>query len=425
MKKKILIRFGDMMLKGKNIGFFIKRVRTHMIAKLKDLNVKYEFTHDRIYISFDQQEENEILRRLKQIQGINSFSVVQVSKPEIDDIVEKAIHVLDTEIKHDLLSIKIETKRADKNFPMTSQEITQTVAGRILKAAQRKFIVDVKSPDETLYIELRKDAAYIYLKSIKGMGGFPYGVAGKGLLMMSGGIDSPVAGYLAMKQGVEIELFHFESTPLTPLESVQKVIDLAKKLSVFTPSGSIKLHLVPFTKTHEEILAQVTDPYIITIMRRMMYRLAESYANRNKIICLINGESIGQVASQTLQGMKAVEAVTKTPILRPVITYDKQEIVNIAKDIETFDVSIRPFNDCCSIYVPKNPATKPRESYALKYERYVNYEELLEQALNQVRTLDITSDFNMDITQLGFTVDEAFNTYFKEKSDEIDHIETK
>ncbi|MDR4969335.1 MAG: tRNA uracil 4-sulfurtransferase ThiI, partial [Acholeplasmataceae bacterium] len=402
------------MLKGKNIGFFIKRVRTHMIAKLKDLNVKYEFTHDRIYISFDQQEENEILRRLKQIQGINSFSVVQVSKPEIDDIVEKAIHVLDTEIKHDLLSIKIETKRADKNFPMTSQEITQTVAGRILKAAQRKFIVDVKSPDETLYIELRKDAAYIYLKSIKGMGGFPYGVAGKGLLMMSGGIDSPVAGYLAMKQGVEIELFHFESTPLTPLESVQKVIDLAKKLSVFTPSGSIKLHLVPFTKTHEEILAQVTDPYIITIMRRMMYRLAESYANRNKIICLINGESIGQVASQTLQGMKAVEAVTKTPILRPVITYDKQEIVNIAKDIETFDVSIRPFNDCCSIYVPKNPATKPRESYALKYERYVNYEELLEQALNQVRTLDITSDFNMDITQLGFTVDEAFNTYFKE-----------
>jgi tRNA uracil 4-sulfurtransferase len=332
---------------------------------------------------------------------------------------------LDSEIKHDLLSIKIETKRADKNFPMTSQEITQTVAGRILKAAQRKFIVDVKHPDETLFIELRKDAAYIYLKSIKGMGGFPFGVAGKGLLMMSGGIDSPVAGYLAMKQGVEVELFHFESTPLTPLESVQKVIDLAKKMSVFTPTGSIKLHLVPFTKTHEEILAQVTDPYIITIMRRMMYRLAETYANRNKIICLINGESIGQVASQTLQGMKAVEAVTVTPILRPVITYDKQEIINIAKEIDTFDVSIRPFNDCCSIYVPKNPATKPRDSYAVKYERYVNYEQLLEEALQNIKTLTVTSDLSLDISQLGFTVEEAMKTYYREKSDEVDHIETK
>jgi len=361
MTKKILIRFGDMMLKGKNIGFFIKRVRAHLVNKLADLDLTYEFTHDRIFISFKESDEQTILKRLDQIQGLYSYSVVYVAEPHFDDIIDKAIQVLNLEIKTEMVRLKIETRRTDKAFPMTSLEITQAVASRILSGAEKKFIVDVRHPEEILNIDLRRDIAYIYLKSYKGMGGYPFGTAGKGLLMMSGGIDSPIAAYLSMKQGIEVELFHFESTPLTPLESVQKVIDLTKILSEFTQSGIIKLHLVPFTKLHEEILGKVFDPYIITVMRRMMYRLAERFARKKKLLCIINGESVGQVASQTLNSMQVVEAVTKIPILRPLITYDKQDIIDISKSIGTYETSIRPFNDCCSIYVPKSPVTKPME----------------------------------------------------------------
>jgi len=425
MTKKILIRFGDMMLKGKNIGFFIKRVRAHLVNKLIDLEVKYEFTHDRIFISFDEKDEQTILERLDQIQGLYSYSVVYVAKPEFDDIIDKAIQVLNIEIKTEMVRLKIETRRTDKTFPMTSLEITQAVASRILSGADKKFIVDVRHPEEILNIDLRRDIAYIYLKSYKGMGGYPFGTAGKGLLMMSGGIDSPIAAYLSMKQGIEVELFHFESTPLTPLESVQKVIDLTKILAEFTPSGMIRLHLVPFTRIHEEILAKVFDPYIITVMRRMMYRLAERFSRKKKLLCIINGESVGQVASQTLNSMQVVEAVTKIPILRPLVTYDKQEIVDLSKKIGTYETSIRPFNDCCSIYVPKSPVTKPMEVYALKYEENIDYDTLILEAIKNVKSLDISRDSKLDITSYGFTVEESLALYEKEMMPDADHIQTK
>ncbi|MDO9630055.1 MAG: tRNA uracil 4-sulfurtransferase ThiI [Acholeplasmataceae bacterium] len=425
MTKKILIRFGDMMLKGRNIGFFIKRVRAHLVARLDGLEVSYEFTHDRIFIGYNVGDEQEIISRLKQIQGIYSFSVVYVAKPNLDDIILKAIQVLNIEMDEPMVRLKIETKRHDKSFPMTSLEITQKIASPILNGADKKFIVDVKNPKETLYVEIRADIAFVHMKSIKGMGGFPFGTQGKGLLMMSGGIDSPVAAYLAMKQGIEVELFHFESTPLTPLESVQKVVDLAKKLAIYTPTGSIKLHLVPFTKIHEEILAHVFEPYTITIMRRMMYRLAERFTRKKKLLCLINGESVGQVASQTLNSMQVVEAVTKLPILRPVITYDKQEIIDIAKKIDTFDISIRAFNDCCSIYVPKAPATRPMEIYALKYEQNMEYDNLLVEALLNVKTLDVSKDSNFNISKYGFTVFEAIALYEKELMEYDYNIQAK
>ncbi|PKK96238.1 MAG: tRNA 4-thiouridine(8) synthase ThiI, partial [Tenericutes bacterium HGW-Tenericutes-3] len=294
MKKKIIIRFGDMMLKGRNIGFFIKRIRMHMVNKLKEFEVRYEFTHDRIFIDFKAEDEKEIIKRLHQIPGLYSFNVAYVAQPSIEDIILKGIEVLNLEVNEEMLHMKIETRRHDKSFPMTSLEVTQKIASPILSGAKHKFVVDVKNPDEILYVDLRSKVAYIYMKKIRGMGGYPAGTAGKGLLMMSGGIDSPVAAYLSMKQGIEVELFHFESTPLTPLESVQKVIDLSKVLSQFTVDCSIKLHLVPFTEIHEQILGKVFDPYIITVMRRMMYRLAEKFAKRNKLLCLINGESVGQ-----------------------------------------------------------------------------------------------------------------------------------
>lgn len=407
MKKKIIIRFGDMMLKGRNIGFFIKRIRLHLVNKLNDLNVNYEFTHDRIFIGFLSDDENLIIERLHQIPGLYSFNVAYVAEPNLDEIIIIASQVLDIEADREMMHIKIETRRHDKSFPLTSQEITKKVASPILDGAQRKYIVDVKHPEETLYIDLRQDIAYIYLKKIKGMGGYPYGTGGKGLVMMSGGIDSPVAAYLAMKQGIEIELLHFESSPMTPLESVQKVVDLAKVLSAYTLTGTINLHLVPFTKIHEEILSKVFDPYIITVMRRMMYRIGERFTKRNKLLCLINGESVGQVASQTLQSMQVVEGVTRLPILRPLITYDKNDIIDIAKKIKTYEISIQPFNDCCSIYVPKSPVTKPMEVYASKYENAIDYEPLLAEAIENTYMMKISKDTNILMTDHGFSVKEA------------------
>jgi len=426
MTKKILIRFGDMMLKGKNIGFFIKTVRKHMIQKLKDLNVDYVFSHDRIFIGFEPQDESIIIDRLLHIPGLYNFSVVVVAEKDDEDIISKAIYVLDTEATEALVKIKIDTKRTDKSFPSTSLEITKRLASRILSGAKLTYVVDVRHPDETLTIDIRQEAVYIYLKSIKAMGGFPYGTGGKGLLMMSGGIDSPVAGYLTMKQGVEVELIHFESTPMTPLESVQKVIDLARKLAKYTPTHTIKLHLVPFLEIHEVILDKIFDPYIITVMRRMMYRIAEGFTKRKKILCLINGESIGQVASQTLNSMAVVEAVTKMPIIRPMVTFDKQEIIEIAKKIETYDISIRPFNDCCSIYVPRRPATKPMEIYAQKYEREFDYMSMNEQAILKTITLEIHENTDFDVSSYGFSVKEAYDKYMTERSDvQSDNVQAK
>ncbi len=414
MKKKIIIRFGDMMLKGKNIGFFIKRVRKHLIEKLKDLDVAYEFTHDRIFIDFKNYEEKEIMFRLHMIPGLHSFHVAYVASPDIQDIIKVGCQVLDEEIDQDNVHFKIETKRHDKSFPMTSLEITQKIASPILSGAKRPFTVDVKHPEETLHVELRKDVAYLYLRSIKGMGGFPYGTAGKGLLMMSGGLDSPVAGFLSMKQGIEVELVHFESTPMTPLESVQKVIDLAKVLTAYTPNASIRLFLVPFTQIHEQILANVFDPYIITVMRRMMYRLAERLAKKQKVLCLINGESVGQVASQTLNSMQVVESVTRIPILRPLITYDKIDIIDLANQIGSYDISTRPFNDCCSIYVPKSPVTKPMEVYASKYENTFDYEPMIKEALEKTQMIVIDKASVSNIQEYGFSTYEAILNWRKE-----------
>jgi tRNA uracil 4-sulfurtransferase len=417
LKRKILIRFGDLMLKGKNINFFVKRVRVHVQQKLSDLNVKFKFEHDRIYVAYEIEDEAIICKRLQEIPGIFSFSIVYLAMLDIDDIVRVSIDVLNQEIKREYQTFKVETKRANKTFPMTSQDISIKVAPMILTQIDKKLIVDVKNPEKVLHIELRKEYTYIYLSSIKGMGGFPYGTGGKGLMMMSGGIDSPVASYLAMKQGIEVELIHFESTPLTPLESAQKVVDLAKILSAFTKDGKIILHMIPFSDIHESIIKNVFDPYIITVMRRMMYRIAERYAKRNKILALLNGESVGQVASQTLNSMLVVEAVTKMPVLRPLITYDKQEIINIAKSIDSYETSIKPFNDCCSIYVPRNPVTKPMEIYAKKYEQSFDFEPMVEKAILGMMTFEISRDSDIDLTKFGITMEQAYEHYKQKGTD--------
>jgi thiamine biosynthesis protein ThiI len=425
MAKRILIRFGDMMLKGQNIGFFIKRIRMHIKHKLSDLDVSFLLRHDRIMIDYHESDEQAIIDRLKDIQGIHDFSVAYLCEPHLDDITKTAIMVLDQEIQKDGTTLKIETRRTNKAFPMTSIAITQTVAKPIIEGIKWHVKVDVNHPDETLHIDLRLEAAYIYLKSIKGMGGYPYGTGGKALLMMSGGLDSPVCAYLAMKQGLDVELIHFESSPLTPLESVQKVIDLSIKLARYTFDDMITLHVVPFKHIHEQILSSIFEPYMITIMRRMMYRISERWAIKKSMHALISGDSVGQVASQTLPSLRVVESVTKLPVLRPVITYDKLEIIQLAKQIETYDISIRPFQDCCSLYLPKQPVTKPMNIYCEKYESAIDFEPMLTQAIQSIMTLRLHKDDRITLASYGLDALEALTTYRLEKSESIDHLQTK
>lgn len=425
MKKRILIRFGDMMLKGQNIGFFIKRVRQHIAFKLSDLHVSYVLRHDRIMIDYHLENENIIIERLKMIPGIFDFSVAEVCEPDLDIIINKSIALLDDEITKDGVTLKIETRRTDKKFPGTRLEITQKVAKPIIEGTRWKMTVDLKHPDVVLNIDIRIEGAYIFLNRMKGMGGYPFGTGGRGLVMMSGGIDSPVASFLAMKQGIEVELLHFESSPLTPLESIQKVIDLAKVLAKYSLTGKIKLYIVPFAKLHHQIIDHVFEPYMITVMRRMMYRIAEEFSKKKKLYVLINGESVGQVASQTIHSMNVVESVTRIPIIRPLVTYDKIDIIRMAKDIGTYEISIRPFNDCCSIYVPKQPVTKPMDIYAKKYEDEIDYKPLIEEALEKTTSITIDENTTLDIAHYGFTFEEAYKHYKEEKSDIVDHIETK
>ncbi|MBN2604696.1 MAG: tRNA 4-thiouridine(8) synthase ThiI, partial [Bacilli bacterium] len=267
--------------------------------------------------------------------------------------------------------------------------------------------VDVHNPEVCLNVEVRLDAAFLYFKKIKGMGGFPVGIAGKGLLMLSGGIDSPVAGFLAMKQGIQIEVIHFESTPLTSIESAQKVIDLTEIISNFAPKNQIKVHMVPFMKIHTELLNNIPETYNITIMRRMMYRIAERIAQKNNCLVLINGESVGQVASQTLQSMSCISSVVGIPVLRPLVTYDKLDIIAISKKIGSYETSIKPFEDCCTVYVPKKPATSPSVKKALGFERNFDFDPLINQAVEETKTIYVSWKEHLDIIMKGFVVSEV------------------
>ncbi|MFU8793005.1 MAG: tRNA uracil 4-sulfurtransferase ThiI [Acholeplasmataceae bacterium] len=416
MKKKILIRFGDLMLKGKNIKTFINKITKHIENKIAHLDTELIKNHDRLYLLYKVEDEDLVIKLLKKIAGIASFSVVYEATLEIDNIVDVAVSLIQDQMPENRpQTFKIETKRANKNFPMTSQEATIHLAALILKKANRPLSVDVHHPEDILTIEIRNEATYIYLKKIKGMGGYPASSGDGGMVMISGGIDSPVAAYLAIKQGINVQLIHFESTPLTPLESTQKVIDLAKVLSTYMPHNNITLHLVPFLDIHQAILAHVPSAYAVTIMRRMMYQIAEKHAIRNHCHALINGESVGQVASQTLQSLRAVEVVTKLPVLRPVVTTNKDEIVNIAKMIETFDISIRPFEDCCSIYVPEHPATKPRDYIAERYEQLFPAAQLIEETMKHIITETISSTSDLILANYAFEVKEALDLYHKEK----------
>ena len=259
------------------------------------------------------------------------------------------------------------------------------MGGFVLKNISCK--VDVHNPDILVNVEIRGEATYIYVDVISGIGGYPVGIQGKGLLMLSGGIDSPVAGYLSLKRGVDLECLYFESLPHTSLEAREKVLKLASILNEY--SLNIKVHVVPFTNIQETIYKNAPDSYIITIMRRMMYRIADRYSKKIKCKVIINGESIGQVASQTLTSMVVINSVTNKPIIRPVACMDKLEIIDIANKINTYQTSILPYEDCCTIFLPKHPVINPELDKCIEIEKTFNYEELINETINNIQVINL------------------------------------
>jgi thiamine biosynthesis protein ThiI len=411
MQKMILIRFGDSTLKGKNKKRFIDKLVSQIERKTKPLGAFFKREHDRLYVTFEASMKQPIIERLKTISGIHSFSPVDEIPHDLDTLKDYALHVFKSLTMPS--SFRIKVKRAYKKYPLTSIEVAKKISAYLLKEIPG-LTVDLDQADFTLTIEIREHHAYMYHQKIKGLGGFPVGIAGKGLLLLSGGLDSPVAGFLSMKQGVQIEAIHFESTPLTSIESAQKVIDIVKALSVYADKEMITLHLVPFKAMHEKIMNVVPSPYHITIMRRMMMRYAEALALKDHTPIIITGDSIGQVASQTLDSMNTINKVTNRPVIRPLATTDKEEITKLAKMIQVYEIASRPFDDCCSIYVPKQPAIHPRDYYASRYEGWFDYKPLLSAMLEDTKTIQITSDTVCDLPSLGLTVSEAINTYLKE-----------
>lgn len=407
MLERILVRYGELNLKGKNIRSFLDRANHLIREKLEGLDVRLEFRHDRAYVFLNGVDPNAVLERLQRVSGLYSFSLITKCPLDLEVIASEAVAMIAEKTRQSPVTFKVETKRADKTYPLTSQEITPILAGKILSQAPY-LKVDVHDPELTLNVEIRQEGAYLFIGQIRGMGGYPVGIGGKALLMLSGGIDSPVAGYLAMKQGVEIEAIHFESTPLTSIESAQKAVDLVEVLARFAPHNRMKIHFVPFAKLHGAILGNIPESYHVTIMRRMMYRIAAEVMRKNDCLAIVNGESIGQVASQTLESMNVINHVADVVVIRPLATYDKLDTMRIARSIGTLDISNRPFEDCCTVYLPKNPVIRPNIGTAEQYETAFAFQPLIEEAVAGTRSAYLRTDTHLDLTGKGLTVAECF-----------------
>jgi len=398
---RILVRYGELSIKGKNRKYFKDALHRAIRFKLKQFtDLSFEITRDRFYIILNGVNATAVAEKLDEVFGIQSYSLAAKTKNDIDSIKRLALSIINEQYS-DPTTFKVETKRADKSFFLQSGEVSRAVGGHLL-VNTGNLKVNVHQPDMILNIEIRNEGSFVMAGAKKGLGGFPVGSSGKGLLMISGGIDSPVAGYLLQKRGVEIEAIHFASPPYTSNRSLQKVIDLLKKTAIYAAVGEIKLHIVPFTRLQEEIHQQIPDSYEMTIMRRMMYRIAEGVAKNRKIMVLANGESLGQVASQTLASMNAINAVTSMPIIRPLATYDKLEIIEIAQKIATFEISILPFEDCCTIFVPKRPATNPTQELCEKYEARFDFSDLIADCIRKVETrvIEICDTIETDCTEI-------------------------
>ncbi len=393
MNRVVLIKYGELTTKKGNRKFFINTLYQNLKKKLNNLDVKISRDISRMYIEFSDNDLELVLKKLNQVFGIHTYQVAYKIETDSEAIKNLAVTIMENKTG----TFKVETKRANKNFPIQSIEFSRQLGGLILKNND-KLTVDVHNPDTTLMIEILDRYTYLYTDKYYGLGGYPVGTQPRGMLMLSGGIDSPVAGYLALKRGVKIDAVYFEAIPHTSLEARNKVIDLSKKLCQYT--DQIRLHIVPFTNIQESIYKECNPEYCITIMRRMMYRIMEKLAKRNKGLVIINGESIGQVASQTLTSMSVINSVTNMPVIRPVACLDKLEIIDIAKKIDTYDISILPFEDCCTIFVPKHPVINPNLQECLINEDKFDYNKMIEDTVSNVMTITITENMEKEFNDL-------------------------
>ncbi|MCO6218705.1 tRNA 4-thiouridine(8) synthase ThiI [Staphylococcus epidermidis] len=386
----LLVRYGELTLKGTNRKMFVNQLKDNVKRALIPLNGYHvKGKRDRMYIELSPEADiNEIIQRLSKVYGIKSISpVIKIDKNE-EKINQSAIQLSQDFEKGS--TFKVDVKRVDKSFRLDTYELQRQVGGAILKE-NNNITVNVKNPDYEIKIEVRMDAIYIYEKVIAGAGGLPVGTGGKTLLMLSGGIDSPVAGIEVMKRGVTVEAIHFHSPPFTSEKAKDKVIELTRILAERV--GPIKLHLVPFTEIQKQINKVVHPRYTMTSTRRMMMRISDKVVHQINANAIVNGENLGQVASQTLKSMYAINHVTATPVLRPLLTLDKEDIIKKAKELGTFETSIQPYEDCCTIFTPKNPVTEPDFDKVIKYESVFNFDEMIENAVENIETLTIDQNY--------------------------------
>ena len=386
MKRVILIKYGELTTKKGNRNFFINTLYKNIKNKLKNLDVIISKDRSRMYIEFHDSDLDEIKNKLDCIFGIHMYHIAYIVDTNIDSIKNLLIELVQ---KLEFSTFKVETKRSDKSFSIHSQEMNRILGGVVLKNKDN-VTVDVHHPELFIKVEIREGHSYIYFNAYQGAGGYPLGSQPKGMLMLSGGIDSPVSGYLAMKRGVPTDCVYFEAIPHTSLDARNKVIELSKKLAKY--SDEIHLHVVNFTKIQEEIYKNCHPSYCITIMRRMMYRIMEKLAIKYHGLVIINGESIGQVASQTLTSMNVINEVTSMPVIRPVACFDKLEIIDLAKKIDTYDISILPYEDCCTVFVPKHPVINPSLEQAKKEESKFDFSSMIDDAVDNVNTIVVCEE---------------------------------
>ncbi|VUC66788.1 tRNA uracil 4-sulfurtransferase ThiI [Streptococcus pseudoporcinus] len=383
---EIMVRHGELSTKGKNRMRFINKLKRNIqdvLAAYPQVTVKSD--RDRTHVYLNGTDYEPVVESLKQVFGIQSLSPVYKVEKNVA-VLKKSVQDIMTSLYQEGMTFKISSKRSDHQFELDSRELNLTLGNAVFDVLPQ-IKAKMKKPDLNLKVEIRDEAAYLSYEDIKGAGGLPVGTSGKGMLMLSGGIDSPVAGYLALKRGVDIEAVHFASPPYTSPGALKKAQDLTRCLTRF--GGNIQFIEVPFTEIQEEIKAKAPEAYLMTLTRRFMMRITDAIRQMRNGLVIINGESLGQVASQTLESMQAINAVTTTPIIRPVVTMDKLEIIAIAEKIKTFDISIQPFEDCCTIFAPDRPKTNPKLKNVEQYEKRFDIDGLVARAVAGITISEI------------------------------------
>ena len=405
MKTRILIRYGELSTKGRNKKMFTQKLASNIKKALVDYpQVKVIPDYDFMYLDLHEAPEEVVIEKVKPIFGIQSISPVYIIEKNME-VAKKVVLDLLSQENLEGKTFKIMTKRSDHTFEMDTNQINLFLGDAVLETYP-EIKVQLKQPDITVRIDVRREHLMVSLKTIQGAGGLPVGTSGRVMLMLSGGIDSPVAGYLAMKRGMEIQCVHFASPPYTSPQALEKTKLLAAKIARF--GGSIQFLTVPFSRIQEEIKKSVPEAYLMTIMRRFMLRITDQLRENARALAIANGESVGQVASQTLDSMVAINDVTNTPIIRPVATMDKLDIIKVAEEIDTFELSIQPFEDCCTVFAPPSPKTKPKLEKARQYEQRLDVEGLIKEAVEQTVIEEITANYTTPVETTSQEIDDLF-----------------